>query len=318
MKKKDINSAKRYFKEWHDTHPDEYAKFLEQVNDALEKGDIALFENNFHLLERALPSKVFEYFNTPENNPFNCLGTEGFQFGKLIDSSMRIMKDVTEFVPDFMINFKEQSYDTKNPQLLSMYYWAFFEGGSIKMKELFSKYFGLNDSPDLKGFEFENLMELLIPNSIQNFMDTKKDWKNDNQQDTDPIMKEAVATVLKDVKGVNAGRNDTDKDLEQLLIGNIERLMDEVEYFVSHRGPDSNLAYILYFLRMAECVEECDYTTFHRAVIRRFPDANIKGFDRAQSLYGTLTNRKDKIGPRHQKKLEELKKKMFVKFVEAK
>lgn len=317
MKKKDINKAKRIMKEWHDSHLDDYSEFLKLVNDAMEKGDITMFEKNFHILERALPSKVFEYFQKKENNPL-LWDSKDLKLGNLIDSSIRIFKDMVAFVPEFISNFKEQSFDTRDPQLLSMYYWAYFEGGSIKIKEIYSKYIATNEPDNIKAIEFEAFIDPLLDNSILNFMDTKKDWQKDNYQDADPIMKDIVASLLSEVKGVNAGRNDDDKDLEQLLTGNVPNLMKEIEYFVNRRKSDTHLAFILYFLKKAECIEDCEYMTFHRALLRKFPNANIKGYDRAQSLYGTLTNRKDNIGPRHKKKLEELKKEMLVRFIEAK
>lgn len=316
MKKKDINRAKRFFKEWHDTHPDEYAEFLVLVNDAIEKGNVTLFEKNFHILDHALPSKVIEYFEKKENNPF-LWDSQEFQIDKMINASVNIMKDMMEFVPDFLSNLKKQSFDTKDPQLLSMYYWAFFEGGSIRIKDIYAKYLAPNDPDFLKSIQFDALITPLIENSVSNFMDTKKAWEQDNEEDADAIMKATVASILPNIKGVNAGRNDNDRELKELLIGDKERLMTEVENFIYKRKTDSELAFILYFLREAECIEDCEYMTFHRAIIRKYPDANIGGHDRAQSLFGLLTNRKANIGPRYQKKLEELKQEMFVRFVEA-
>lgn len=60
-----------------------------------------------------------------------------------------------------------------------------------------------------------------------------------------------------------------------------------------------------------------NYTTFHRAIIRQFPDAGISGVDSAQELYGKILVLKD-ASTRLLNEYDRMKEKMFVKFIEAK
>jgi hypothetical protein len=72
----------------------------------------------------------------------------------------------------------------------------------------------------------------------------------------------------------------------------------------------------------AQCIEpnKYDYTTFHRAIVRYFPNASIKGHDGGQTLYGKLI-KMDKVSDLSTKaanEFEKMRETMFVKFVEAK
>ena len=79
---------------------------------------------------------------------------------------------------------------------------------------------------------------------------------------------------------------------------------------------------IFYFLIKAQCIEpnKYDYTTFHRAIVRHFPNVAIKGHDGGQTLYGKLI-KMDKVSDLSTKaanEFEKMRETMFVKFVEAK
>ena len=151
------------------------------------------------------------------------------------------------------------------------------------------------------------------------YINTKKDWINENKTEADNDAKAVVRETLSQVEGVSQGKSDVDIDLDQMLIGDTEKLIDAIGYFVKNRKKDSHLGYIFHFLQKAECMEKnkYNYTTFHRAIIRQFPDAGISGVDSAQELYGKIQVLKD-ASTRLLNEYDRMKENMFVRFIEAK
>ena len=79
--------------------------------------------------------------------------------------------------------------------------------------------------------------------------------------------------------------------MENLLIGNIPEVLNKIEYFVRNRknGNDSQLADILIALEKSGHIKkDLEFMTFYRAIIRRFPDAGITGYDSAQRKMSRL------------------------------
>ena len=296
MKKKDVTAAKRTIKQWHDTHLSEYNEFLKLVDAAIEQGDVTMFEKNFNILEKALPQGVTDYFSVKENNPF-LWDSKEITPGKLWDAGIKM----------------------REPQMFSMYYWLYFDEGAKTIKTIYTKYLVPEGCGALKKFLYEIWIGLVVSSSVQYYINTKKDWINENKTEADNDAKAVVRETLSQVEGVSQGKSDVDVDLDQMLIGDTEKLIDAIGYFVKNRKKDSHLGYIFHFLQKAECMEKnkYNYTTFHRAIIRQFPDAGISGVDSAQELYGKIQVLKD-ASTRLLNEYNRMKENMFVRFIEAK
>lgn len=318
MKKKDVTAAKRIIKQWHDTHLSEYNEFLKMVDAAMEHGDVTMFEKNFNILEKALPQGVTDYFSVKENNPL-LWDSKEITPGKLWDAGIKMREDMLQYTPGFINNLKEQRIETNDPQMFSMYYWLYFEEGAKKIKTIYTKYLVPEGCGALKKYLYEIWIGLVVSSSVQYYINTKKDWINENKTETDEDAKAVVRETLSQVEGVSRGKSDVDVDLDQMLIGDTEKLIDAIGYFVKNRKKDSHLGYIFHFLQKAECMEKnkYNYTTFHRAIIRQFPDAGISGVDSAQELYGKILVLKD-ASTRLLNEYDRMKEKMFVRFIEAK
>lgn len=318
MKKKDVTAAKRTIKQWHDTHLSEYNEFLKLVDAAIEQGDVTMFEKNFNILEKALPQGVTDYFSVKENNPF-LWDSKEITPGKLWDAGIKMREDMLQYAPGFINNLKEQRIDTNDPQMFSMYYWLYFDEGAKTIKTIYTKYLVPEGCGALKMFLYEIWIGLVVSSSVQYYINTKKDWINENKTEADNDAKAVVRETLSQVEGVSQGKSDVDVDLDQMLIGDTEKLIDAIGYFVKNRKKDSHLGYIFHFLQKAECMEKnkYNYTTFHRAIIRQFPDAGISGVDSAQELYGKIQVLKD-ASTRLLNEYNRMKENMFVRFIEAK
>ena len=283
----------------------------------MEHGDVTMFEKNFNILEKALPQGVTDYFSVKENNPL-LWDSKEITPGKLWDAGIKMREDMLQYAPGFINNLKEHRIDTNDPQMFSMDYWLYFEEGAKKIKTIYTKYLVPEGFGALKKYLYEIWIGLVVSSSVKYYINTKKDWINENKTETDEDAKAVVRETLSQVQGVSRGKSDVDVDLDQMLIGDTEKLIDAIGYFVKNRKKDSHLGYIFHFLQKAECMEKnkYNYTTFHRAIIRQFPDAGISGVDSAQELYGKILVLKD-ASTRLLNEYDRMKEKMFVKFIEA-
>ena len=317
MKKKDFTAYKRIIRQWHDTHLNEYNDFIKMVDAALENGDITVFEKNFNILENALPKGVTDYFSIKENNPF-LWDSKEYTPGRLWDACIKMQEDMFQYTPGFIKKLKEQRIKSNDPQMFSMYYWLYFEGGAKKIKTIYTKYLVPEECGVLKKYFYDVCIGLLVSKSIQYFMNSKKDWIAENQVETDEDAKMVVKKTLGQVEGVNQGKSDVDLDLEQMLNGNTEKLIEIIGLYVRNRKHNSHIGYIFYFLQETDCIEKnkYNYATFHRAIIRKFPDAGISGYDSAQELYRKIQSLKN-ASPRLLNEYDRMKKKMWVAFIEA-
>ena len=200
-----------------------------------------------------------------------------------------------------------------------MYYWLFFEDGANQMATILVK----QDSSEKHSWWLRPLIKMalrsMVKNSVKNLMSSKESWNKTIKDEPDEEIKEEIVSVLAVTKGTGQGKTVKDEDLENMLIGNKEKLLAEIEYFVRNREHDSHLGYIFHFLQKAECIEKnkYDYTTFHRAVVRAFPDAGVSGYDSAQELYKNIQSIEN-ASTRLLNEYNRMKEMMFVKFMEAK
>ena len=325
MKKKELNRIKPIMKKWIDTHPAEYADFRGTVYSAMNSGDITLFLRNIFLLENALPKDVFGKFDGIVNKiVYTKDEREKMKTGNIDPNTPSGRRDIIDVIFIAACTLKHMDkvaaslVETKPNQLWCMYYWLFFEDGANKLTTMLSQ----NNCPEKHSWWMRPMIKMavrtMVKISVKNLMSTKNSWYETKQNVPDEEIQEEIASVLAVTKGTGQGRTIQDVDLDNMLIGDKERLISEIEYFVVNRKKDSLLGYIFHFLQEAKCVEKnkYDYTTFHRAIIRKFPDAGISDHDSAQELYGKLPPSKD-ASTKFLNEYEEMKKIMWVRFEEV-
>lgn len=326
MKKKDANRIKLFLQKWKDNHPAEYADFLETVYSAMNSGDTTLFLRNIFLLENAMPKDVFGKFDwIVDKIVYSKDEREKIKTGKIDPNTPLGRRGVIDmfFIAAYTLKYKDKVAaslaESKPTQLWCMYYWLFFEDGANKLTTMLTK----NYYPEKHSWWMRPMIKMavrcMVKISVQSLMSSKASWNKTLKNEPDKDIQEEITSVLAVTKGTGQGKTIKDEDLENMLIGNKERLMSEIEYFVVNREANSHLGYVFYFLEEAQCIEKkkYKYTTFHRAIIRQFPDAGILGVDSAQELYGKLPPPKD-ASTRLLNEYDRMKKKMFVKFIEAK
>lgn len=329
MKKKDANKIKLILKEWRDNHQVEYADFLRTVDAAMNEGNTTLFLRNIIILKNTKPKGVLgKADELLDSIVLSSAEREKSKSGMVDANTPAGSISLIDIISTGIYTLKNKDKvasslaETKPVQLWCMYYWLFWEDGANKLETIISRHI----DPKKKSWWMRPVATLavryIVKISVRHLMSSKDSWKETLKTETDKEMKEEIISALAVSKNNNQGRTEKDEDLENMLIGNKERLVSAIEYYVLNRKQDSHIGYIFYFLIKAQCIEpnKYDYTTFHRAIIRRFPNASIKGHDRGRDLYRKLMNTKEvsELSTKAANLYDNMKKTMFVKFVDAK
>ena len=326
MKKKDVNKIKQILKEWRESHQTEYNEFLRTVDAAIRDGDTTLFLRNIFVLKNTKPKGVLgkadELLDTVV---FSCNEREKMKSGMVEANTPAGSISLIDIITTLIYTLKNKDKvanslaETKPVQLWCMYYWLFWEDGANKMETILSRQIDPEQQSWWKRPLAKLAVRTMVKISVRNMMSSKSSWNKTLRSEPDEEMKEEIFSALAVSKSNDHGRSEKDEELENMLVGNREKLIDAIGYFVKNRKKDSHLGYIFHFLQKAECIEKnkYNYTTFHRAIIRQFPDAGISGVDSAQELYGKIISLKN-ASTRLLNEYNRMNKMMFVKFIEAK
>ena len=306
MKKKDVNKIKQILKEWRESHQTEYNEFLRTVDAAMKDGDTTLFLRNIFVLNNTKPKGVLgkadELLDTVV---FSSNEREKMKSGMVEANTPAGSISLIDIITTLIYTLKNKDKvanslaETKPVQLWCMYYWLFWEDGANKMETILSRQIDPKQQSWWKRPLAKLAVRTMVKISVRNMIE--------------------IFSALAVSKSNDHGRSEKDEELENMLVGNREKLIDAIGYFVKNRKKDSHLGYIFHFLQKAECIEKnkYNYTTFHRAIIRQFPDAGISGVDSAQELYGKIISLKN-ASTRLLNEYNRMNKMMFVKFIEAK
>ena len=104
-----------------------------------------------------------------------------------------------------------------------------------------------------------------VGHSLSNKSDTKEGWMQlANETNNDDCWKD-IMLALRD-SHTHGGQQKDSRTLDELLIGDVERLKSLIKDYLYENPGASRLAYLLYTLRQSEHIESCNYITFHRAL----------------------------------------------------
>ena len=106
-----------------------------------------------------------------------------------------------------------------------------------------------------------------------------------NETSSDDCWKE-IMLALRD-SHTHGGQQKDSRTLDELLIGDVERLKSVIKDYLYENPGASRLAYLLYALRQSEHIESCNYIAFHRA-LQTFANKPLGGPDVPQRRYHEL------------------------------
>lgn len=189
------------------------------------------------------------------------------------------------FISGFMANLYDRVMEKKEDLAYCMYYFVVFDHGLSRMAKLFNRLLNSEEVDHGDMLLVKSCVTLLVNRSIEMGAETKADWENTVEKCNPEIWKE-VMFALRKVKGRH-GNKKVIQSLDDILLGDKERIKQGILLFLEENTEDISLAYLLKSLvKSGKIKASTRYMTFHRA-IEQFSQRHY-GHDIPQKRYGEI------------------------------
>ena len=189
------------------------------------------------------------------------------------------------FIGGFMANLYDRVMEKKEDLAYCMYYFVVFDHGLSRMAKLLNRLLNSEEVDHGDMLLVKSCVTLLVNGSIEMGTETKADWENTAERCTSEIWKE-VMFALRKVKG-RRGNRKVIQSLDDILLGDKERIKQGILLFLEENTEDISLAYLLKSLvKSGKIKASTRYMTFHRA-IEQFSQRHY-GHDIPQKRYGEI------------------------------
>lgn len=169
------------------------------------------------------------------------------------------------FVPEYLERLYQRIVVDREPLAYCIYYFVTFDHGLRQMADAFSRQMAGEGCSSFSVGMLSYCIRRFVQHSLSNRTDTKEGWLElANQTHSDDCWKE-IMLALRDSQ-THGGQQKDSRTINELLIGDTERLETLIKDYLSENPGASRLAYLLYALRQTDHIECCNYITFHRAL----------------------------------------------------
>lgn len=304
MGQQEYDKFKRLIKEWLDSHPNEYADFVEEMNDKKFKG----FFKVFNVATRLVPKyrQVTDKRISDERNP---------DFEKL--ENILLESNLAEKIVSEFHNPNKRSIV---PAMLAwLYYGQSYECMVEQGEELTKR----KDIGKLYKWLVSCMVKFIIRKSISTGMRTKEDWLNfrkqqkaieentliewsiedeeENHIEQNDDTQTEEATPEKTPK--TAGRKADTRTLPELLIENQDVFIEKIGARLKTKSTDTDIARLYIALVEYRFMRQCPMKTFRNALQNQFEELKIvqergiqKAYSHLISPYGTSKKLMKDIG----------------------
>ena len=304
MGQQEYDNFKRLIKEWLDSHPNEYADFVEEMNDKKFKG----FFKVFNVATRLVPKyrQVADKRISDERNP---------DFEKL--ENILLESNLAEKIVSEFHNPNKRSIV---PAMLAwLYYGRSYECMVEQGEELTKR----KDIGKLYKWLVSCMVKFIIRKSISTGMRTKEDWLNfrkqqkaieentliewsiedeeENHIEKNDDTQTEEATPEKTPK--TAGRKADTRTLPELLIENQDVFIEKIGARLKTKSTDTDIARLYIALVEYRFMRQCPMKTFRNALQNQFEELTIvqergiqKAYSHLISPYGTSKKLMKDIG----------------------
>lgn len=304
MGQQEYDNFKRLIKEWLDSHPNEYADFIEEMNDKKFKG----FFKVFNVATRLVPKyrQVADKRISDERNP---------DFEKL--ENILLESNLAEKIVSEFHNPNKRSIV---PAMLAwLYYGRSYECMVEQGEELTKR----KDIGKLYKWLVSCMVKFIIRKSISTGMRTKEDWLNfrkqqkaieentliewsiedeeENHIEKNDDTQTEEATPEKTPK--TAGRKADTRTLPELLIENQDVFIEKIGTRLKTKSTDTDIARLYIALVEYRFMRQCPMKTFRNALQNQFEELKIvqergiqKAYSHLISPYGTSKKLMKDIG----------------------
>ena len=165
------------------------------------------------------------------------------------------------------------------------YYFVVFDHGLSRMAKLLNRLLNSGEIDNGDMILIKSCVTMLVNGSIEMGTATKADWEDTVEKCNPEIWKE-VMFALRKVKG-RRGNKKVIQSLDDILVGDKERIKQGICLFLEENTEDISLAYLLKSLVKAGRIKaSTKYMAFHRA-IEQFSQRHY-GHDIPQKRYGEI------------------------------
>ena len=189
------------------------------------------------------------------------------------------------FIGEFMANLYDRVMEKKEDLAYCMYYFVVFDHGLSRMAKSPNRPLNCEEVDNGYMFLVKSCVTHLVNKSIEMGTETKADWENTAERCNPEVWKE-VMFALRKVKG-RRGNKKVIQSLDDILLGDKERIKQGILLFLEENTEDISLAYLLKSLvKSGKIKASTRYMTFHRA-IEQFSQRHY-GHDIPQKRYGEI------------------------------
>ena len=189
------------------------------------------------------------------------------------------------FVGEFMANLYDYVIEKKEALAYCMYYFVIFDHGLSRMAKLLDRLLSSEEVGHGDMLLIKSCVVALVTQSIEIGTESKAGWEDTVEGCSSEIWKE-VMFALRKVKGKRGNRKMI-QSLDDILVGDKERVKQGIRSFLEENTEDISLAYLLKALVKADRIKASTrYMTFHRA-IEQFSQRHY-GHDMPQKRYGEI------------------------------
>ena len=189
------------------------------------------------------------------------------------------------FIGEFMANLYDRVMEKKEDLAYCMYYFVVFDHGLSRMAKSLNRLLNCEEVDNGDMLLVKSCVTLLVNESIEMGTETKADWENTAERCNPEVWKE-VMFALRKVKG-RRGNKKVIQSLDDILLGDKERIKQGILLFLEENTEDISLAYLLKSLVKSGKIKASKrYMTFHRA-IEQFSQRHY-GHDIPQKRYGEI------------------------------
>ena len=189
------------------------------------------------------------------------------------------------FVGEVMANLYDYVVEKKEILAYCMYYFVIFDHGLSRMAKLLDRLLNSGEVDNGDMILIKSCVALLVHQSIEMGTESKAGWEDTAEACNPEIWKE-VMFALRKVKG-KRGNKKVMQSLDDILVGDKERIKQGIRSFLEENTEDISLAYLLKAMVKAGRIKaSIRYMTFHRA-IEQFSQRHY-GHDIPQKRYGEI------------------------------
>lgn len=189
------------------------------------------------------------------------------------------------FIGEVMANLYDYVVEKKEILAYCMYYFVIFDHGLSRMAQLLDHLLNSGEVDNGDMILIKSCVALLVHQSIEMGTESKAGWEDTAEACNPEIWKE-VMFALRKAKG-RRGNKKVMQSLDDILVGDKERIKQGIRSFLEENTEDISLAYLLKSLVKAGRIKaSIRYMTFHRA-IEQFYQRHY-GHDIPQKRYGEI------------------------------